>query len=72
MRWVLKKLPLMAMQCCCMRDQARGLAYMGAMECLEFVVEAGGFDGFGFAVFDGPAGGVFGAAFDPPAVEDRE
>ena len=72
MRWVLKKLPLMAMQCCCMRAQALGLAYMGAMDVLELFVEAGGFGGFVFAVFDGPAGGVFGAAFDPPAVEDGE
>ncbi len=39
---------------------------------LELLVEAVGFGGFGLAVFDGPAGDVFGAAFDPPAVEDGE
>ena len=42
------------------------------MRVLELFVEAGGFGGFGFAVFDGPAGDVFGAALDPPAVEDGE
>ena len=39
---------------------------------LELVVEAVGFGCFVFAVFDGPAGGVFGTAFDPPSVEDGE
>ena len=39
---------------------------------LELLVEAVGFGGFGLAVVDGPAGDVFGAALDPPAVEDGE
>ena len=72
MRWVLKKVPLMAMQYCCMRDQACGIGVHGGDGVFEFVVEAVGFGSFGLAVFDGPAGGVFGAAFDPPAVEDGE
>ncbi len=46
-----------------------GLAVQGRDALLELVVEAGGFGGVGIAIVDGPAGDVFGAAFDPPAVE---
>src|SRR5579875_3518912 len=38
----------------------------------ELFVEAGGFGSFVFAVFDGPAGGVLRASFNPPAIEDRK
>ena len=49
-----------------------GVGVHGGDGALELVVEAVGLGGFGLAVFDGPAGGVLGAAFDPPAVEDGE
>ncbi len=54
------------------RPSAALSAKSGSDGVLELVVDALGFDGLVFGVFDGPAGDVFGAAFDPPAVEDAE
>src|SRR5205814_9167396 len=49
-----------------------GVGVHGGDGFFKLIVEARSFGGFAFAVFEGPAGGVFGAAFDPPAVEDRQ
>ena len=69
MRCVLKKLPFMAMQCCCMRDQTDAIRVHGSDAVLELVVQAGGFFCLLLVVLDGPAGDAFGTAFDPPAVQ---
>ena len=39
---------------------------------LELFVETVGFGFLRLAVFNGPASGVLGTAFDPPAVQNRE
>ena len=49
-----------------------GFGEHGRDVVLELFVEAGGLGGLGVGVFDGPAGDIVGAAFDPPAIEDTE
>ncbi len=51
---------------------ARLVGERGGNVVLELIVDTLGFDALVFGVFDGPAGDVFGAALDPPAVEHAE